>query len=215
MCPSTNSVRCSKTFIHAYILIYLYILIKSFYLNYIGFLLYLHLQTVLDILIKIFKRYVLQGVLPRSDWILRNEIDLLEFISKTPFSMLIKQFITDLSFYIPGLFLTIFIPLKYGHFLCPMSKLIEFRFGEIVMDVQVPAEKIMFHILIPFITEKLKYYTILNVCFEFFFKHICRFLDLKDILDPFFLRFKGKIYKFIMHISMHILTYLSVFLNNH
>lgn len=137
------------------------------------------------------------GVLPRSDLILRNEIGILDFISKTPFSILIKQFITDLSFYIPGLFLTIFIPLKYGHFLCPMSKLIEFRFAEVIMDVQLPLEKIMYHILIPFITEKLQYYTVLNVCFEFFFKHMCRFLDLKDILDPFFVRFRGIIFKFI------------------
>jgi hypothetical protein len=205
--PSTNSLRHVKTCTSSSS--YLCTSFSSFYL-YIGLLLYLHLQTVLDILRHIFKGYILLGVLPRSDFFLRNEHSILEFISKTPFSILIKQFVTDFCFYIPGLFMTIFIPLKFGHLFCPISSLIEFRFGEIIMDVQLPLEKIMYHILIPFITEKLQYYTVLNICLEFFFKHTCRYLDLKDILDPFFVVFKGSIHVYIVYVYLYVYIYIYV-----
>ena len=48
--------------------------------------------------------------------------------------------------------MTVFIPTRFGHLLCPFSRPLELRFGEVVADVQLPMETLLYHILIPFIT---------------------------------------------------------------
>ena len=124
-----------------------------------GVLLYLHLQVVLDVFRNILQTRWLLGVLPRSDLFTGNGNGLiapeqgpLEFVARTPLSCLIKQILTDVCFYIPGILMTVFIPTRFGHLLCPFSRPLELRFGEVVADVQLPMETLLYHILIPFIT---------------------------------------------------------------
>jgi hypothetical protein len=140
----------------------------------------------LDILDDVLQKDLLLGVLPHFKILVRRDEMILSCIDDTSVLWYIKQLLTDACFYIPALMLTIFVPIRLGHFFFPFSGPVIFRTGNELFDYDVPLETVLFHILVPFMAEKIHYRKIMIFLLENFFKRVCRALDLSDFLSEAF-----------------------------
>lgn len=164
----------------------------SLSLSLSGTLLYLHFQSVLDILDDVLQKDLLLGVLPHFKILVGRDELIFSCIDNTSVLWYIKQLLTDACFYIPALMLTIFVPVRLGHYFFPLSGPVVFRTADVLFDYDVPLETILFHILVPFMAEKIHYRKITTYLLENFFKRVCRALDLIDYLSETFREGKAK-----------------------
>ena len=88
-----------------------------------------------------------------------------------------KQHMINFCFFIPALMLTIFVPLKLRQFLSPAVVAPTRNTEEVGY---LPAA--VFHIVIPFLIERLQYSTVVKFGIETFMKFTCQSLDLNDLL---------------------------------
>ena len=140
----------------------------------------------MDILDDVLQKDLLLGVLPHFKLLVRRDELILSCIDDTSALWYIKQLLTDACFYIPALMLTIFVPIRLGHFFFPLSGPVVFRTGSELFDYDVPLETVLFHILVPFMAEKIHYRKIMIFLLENYFKTLCRALDLTDYLSDAF-----------------------------
>lgn len=133
-----------------------------------------HFESLLVALEKIMVKRALLGVASRS----RYYWDLLEQnIQEVPLSVDPKQHMTNFCFFIPALMLTIFVPLKLRQLFSPVEVAATRNTEEAVF---LPAA--IFHVVIPFIIERVQYCTVVKVAIETFMKFMCQSLDLNDLL---------------------------------
>ena len=100
------------------------------------------------------------------------------------YSELFKSFFINIILVLPGLLLTVIIPLRFGHFLCLSWRPVVFNFKHVVTDMQIPVEMIMSHIFIPFLVEKLQYRKLLRQSLAAILSTCCRYLALEWVLEP-------------------------------
>lgn len=146
----------------------------------------MHFQSALDILDDVLQKDLFLGVLPHFKILVGRDELIFSCIDNTSVLWYIKQLLTDACFYIPALMLTIFVPVRLGHYFFPLSGPVVFRTADVLFDYDVPLETILFHILVPFMAEKIHYRKITTYLLENFFKRVCRALDLIDYLSESF-----------------------------
>lgn len=105
-------------------------------------------------------------------------------VLKSGYVDIFKSFFINLIVFVPGVLLTVIIPLRMGHFFCGSTEPIMFRFKHIVTDMQIPIEMLLSHIFIPFLLEKVQYHKLLRHCLMFILSTTCQYLSLEWILEP-------------------------------
>ena len=79
--------------------------------------------------------------------------------------------------------MTFFIPVRLGHYLFPFTSRLVLRCPIITEHDQPPnIEYLICQVLSPIIMDKMRYLDNTKTVFDFFFKKVCRALDLTDYL---------------------------------
>jgi len=79
-----------------------------------------------------------------------------------------------------GIIVSVIIPIRFGHVLCPIAvEPLQFRLKSIVMDIQMPVEMVLCHILLPTLIEKMHYKAVLRSILKGYFRVMAELLDLK------------------------------------
>ncbi len=105
-------------------------------------------------------------------------------VLRSGYTDIFKSFLINLILFVPGVLLTVIIPLRMGHFFCGSSDPILFRFKHVVTDMQIPVEMLLSHIFIPFLLEKVQYHKVLRHSLMFILSTAGQYLSLEWILEP-------------------------------
>jgi hypothetical protein len=152
-------------------------------------LLFLHIEVVLNELRDIIRWDLLVDILPNHHLIpdgnpANMDETSFELAMNVSYSHLLKRLVVQICFYIPGVLFTAFIPTRFGHIFCPFSSPLKLHFNEVVVDVQLPLETLVFHILIPLAIERMHHRAGVRQVLESFMVSGCEFLGLDAILSP-------------------------------
>lgn len=100
-------------------------------------------------------------------------------------SELLRRFLLNTCFYVPGVLVSFLIPFRLGHYLCPISRPLQIKFDELVVDVQLPLELLVFHVLVPFMLERVRHRTVVRTVVRMFMLRACEMLQLTEaVIDP-------------------------------
>ena len=151
-----------------------------------------HFFSLIGVLNVILKQHKYSFLMPRSR-ILQFE----EELGSVSLSSMLKDFVVNICFILPFLFSTIFLPMRIGHYFIPFGQPLLFNGGNIMLfsginiapdSNDMPLEAILYHILIPFIIEKVHYRSIMLELLVQFFNKFCQALDLNVLLLDGFIR---------------------------
>lgn len=88
----------------------------------------------------------------------------------------------DLCFYIPAIIVTVFIPVRFGHYFVPFSKPLSFITKNVFFDSDMPTDTIFYYILVPFIIEKLNNKNLILKFLEIYLVESCQRFGLDSLL---------------------------------
>lgn len=104
-------------------------------------------------------------------------------LENTSLSSHFKGYLSHICYLIPILLMTFFIPVRLGHYLFPFTSRLVLRCPIITEHDQPPnIEYLICQVLSPIIMDKMRYLDNTKTVFDFFFKKVCRALDLTDYL---------------------------------
>ena len=148
----------------------------------VGFLFMMHISTIAIELRELIKKDILVGVLPESPTMIDIEEPVLELLSMKSVSELTRRILLSTCFYVPGVLVAFLFPCRFGHYLCPFSHPLKLRFDEMVLDVQLPLELLIFHVLVPFVLERVRHRVVIQHFLHQFLLHACHILQLSELL---------------------------------
>lgn len=158
----------------------------------ISHILVAHLVTILYEIRQAIRADLLRDFLPKSivfdqreeeQELGNNFFGLHELFLKVSFSQLLKKFLLNVIVIIPGVVVSIVLPIRFGHLFVPFSSPLQLKFKSVVVDVQIPVEMILSHILIPLIIEKIKYRECLHFIINKYLKTFAPLFNMDEILS--------------------------------
>ena len=104
-------------------------------------------------------------------------------LENTSLSSHFKGYLSHICYLIPILLMTFFIPVRLGHYLFPFTGRLVLRCPIITEHEQPPnIEYLICQVISPIIMDRMRYLDNAKTVFDFFFKKLCRVLDLNDYL---------------------------------
>ena len=98
---------------------------------------------------------------------------------KITYVQIMKSLLINCSTFLIGIIVSAIIPIRFGHMLCPIAEPLQFRLKSIVMDIQMPVEMVLCHILLPTLIEKMHYKAVFKNVLKTYFKVMTQLLDLQ------------------------------------
>lgn len=92
---------------------------------------------------------------------------------------IVKSLLINCSTFLIGIIVSAIIPIRFGHVLCPIAEPLQFRLKSVVMDIQMPVEMVLCHILLPTLIEKMHYKAVFKNVLKTYFKAMTQLLDLQ------------------------------------
>jgi len=147
----------------------------------IGFMFMFCIALVLIEIREIVRFDLLRGILP----VIPQEVDenLLNIMAATPFKQLVVKELINLCFYMSGVVLCIMAPVQIGHFLFPTFTPLTLRFNDVLFEVQLPLEMVVFHVLVPFALDHLRFRVMIHGSLRRFLSWACNLLQVNFILE--------------------------------
>ena len=136
---------------------------------------YFHL--LVDSLDSILKNNTFLAMLPR------------QFEPLPKLSIFVKIVLTDICFYIPAIIMTVFIPVRFGHYFVPFSKPLVFV-SSVLFDYDAPLDTIFYYVLVPLVVEKIDHKKIILRSLENYFIGACDRFGLNVLLQDQYIRGK-------------------------
>jgi len=94
---------------------------------------------------------------------------------------IVKNLFINSSTFLIGVIVSVIIPIRFGHVLCPIAEPLQSRPKSIVMDTQMPVEMVLCHILLPTLIEKMHYKAVFKNILKVYFQAMTHLLDLQWI----------------------------------
>merc|ERR1711871_1067782 len=129
----------------------------------------------------IVRRDLLTEILP----VLPQEIDedALSAIARKSFKQLITKELINMCFYMLGVILCVMAPVQIGHYIFPSLTPLTLRFNDVLFEVQLPLEMVVFHVLVPFALDHLRFRSLIHSALDRFLSWACVLLDVTYILE--------------------------------
>lgn len=98
---------------------------------------------------------------------------------------ILKTFALEACLLIPGVLATVVLPLKIGHLLSGSSQPLRIRLESVMVDLQMPVELVVSHILVPLLADRLQYYKVVKWMLKWSVQYCVRVsgLDMEDVLN--------------------------------
>eukprot|EP01041_Mallomonas_annulata_P006604 gene6604-13369_t len=150
----------------------------------LGFLFMLHIGVITIELRDLIKQNLLIGILPESNAMAAGDLDesIFDSLGQKSISELARRFLLNTCFYVPGVLVSIMIPVRIGHYIYPFANPLKLQFSEVTLDVQLPLELLIFHVLVPFVLERMRHRTMIRFLLQSFLKYACQLLNLSEII---------------------------------
>ena len=126
----------------------------------VGFIFIKHLSTVLTVLRELLTTEFADSFFLNPDYVSLISPDLdveLEHALRRSWSDIGIRMSLNFAFIIPAILMMVFLPVRFGHFLVFSLENITLHIEEIDYYVQIPLELMVFHVLLPFLVERLHY----------------------------------------------------------
>lgn len=129
---------------------------------------------------EVIRHDLLVGILPSPH---REDENAFELIIRRTFKENLTRSLMRTVFYTIFVLLTISIPVRVGHYICPCLKPLVLNIADAVFEIQLPLEMVFLHVLVPLAMDHLRVKAIVHDVMQHFFLSVCTYLDITEILE--------------------------------
>ncbi len=123
----------------------------------------------------------LRDWLPRHDQF-ENPEQIFVFLKDMPFGRQLQWAVLRFARFVPILFLSLYLPLQARRLLPGASRSLELKFSADFIEVHLPMELLLLHVIFPLVFDKINIRTTIQKLVSWFFISLCQVLDLDEIL---------------------------------
>jgi hypothetical protein len=99
-------------------------------------------------------------------------------------SEICQSFVIECAFLLPGLVLTVVLPLRVGHWAVLQRQQLRLQLEWFMPDLQVPGELLLTHIVVPMLVEKLQYPQLIRTWTKWQSEYVARLTSCNHWLNP-------------------------------
>jgi E3 ubiquitin-protein ligase MARCH6 len=154
---------------------------------FVGFAYAVGVSSTLLELRRVLRAELLVDHLPQPDQL--NPERILRQLVERPLAVQLQKLVFLFLQYVPCLVITLYLPVRAGTLLFGLASPLQLRFEEPFVELQLPMELLLFHVVLPMAIEKCNARQAVYVGLCWWMCHVCHFLSIDDVLvDPEVLR---------------------------